>query len=192
MGGGVRLKSDTRTALVGLDVGTTGVKAIALSPDGEVLATAAHGYPLSTPQAGWAEQDPADWWTAAQAALAEVAAGREVAGIGLSGQMHGLVALDWHSGNRSVLVPLHVGIGARMLDMEGRCWNGDNWVYCDNDTWLGVRAPVGVSFLFGKVPMDLFVELALVVDLVEFDDDDRMYDHDRAGLDGVLGGRFYF
>jgi xylulokinase len=80
--------------LVGLDVGTTGVKALALSPDGEVLVTATRGYPLSTPQAGWAEQDPEDWWQAADAALAEVAAAREVAGIGLSGQMHGLVALD--------------------------------------------------------------------------------------------------
>jgi xylulokinase len=82
------------TTLIGLDVGTTGVKAIALSPDGEVLATASHGYPLSTPYAGWAEQDPADWWAASRSALAEVAAGREVAAIGLSGQMHGLVALD--------------------------------------------------------------------------------------------------
>ena len=50
--------------LIGLDVGTTGVKAIALSPGGDVLATAAHGYPLSTPQAGWAEQNPEDWWQA--------------------------------------------------------------------------------------------------------------------------------
>jgi len=82
------------TAVVGLDVGTTGVKAIALSPEGDVLATAARGYPLSTPHAGWSEQDPEDWWDAAHAALAEVAEGREVAGIGLSGQMHGLVALD--------------------------------------------------------------------------------------------------
>ena len=82
------------TAIVGLDVGTTGVKAIALSPEGEVLAAASHGYPLSTPQKGWAEQDPEDWWDAAQAALGEAAEGREVAGIGLSGQMHGLVALD--------------------------------------------------------------------------------------------------
>ncbi len=82
------------SALIGLDVGTTGVKAIALSPDGEVVATASHGYPLSTPRAGWSEQDPEDWWQAAAAALEEVAEGREIAGIGLSGQMHGLVVLD--------------------------------------------------------------------------------------------------
>ena len=82
------------TALVGLDVGTTGVKAIALSPDGEVLATATRGYPLSTPQPGWAEQEPETWWGAAEAALDEVSAGCEVAGVGLSGQMHGLVVLD--------------------------------------------------------------------------------------------------
>jgi xylulokinase len=81
-------------ALVGLDVGTTGVKAIALSPDGHVLATATRVYELSTPRAGWAEQNPEDWWRAAEAALAEVSAGRDVAGIGFSGQMHGLVALD--------------------------------------------------------------------------------------------------
>ncbi len=82
------------TALVGLDVGTTGVKAVAVTPDGAVLARAEHGYPLSTPRPGWSEQDPEDWWRAAAAALAEVTEGREVAGIGLSGQMHGLVALD--------------------------------------------------------------------------------------------------
>jgi xylulokinase len=82
------------TALVGLDVGTTGVKAIALSPDGEVLATATRDYPLSTPRPGWAEQDPADWWAAAESALEDVAAGQDFSGIGLSGHMHGLVALD--------------------------------------------------------------------------------------------------
>jgi xylulokinase len=81
-------------ALVGLDVGTTGVKAVALSPDGDVLARAEHGYPLSTPRPGWAEQDPEDWWRAAQTALAELAI--EPVAIGLSGQMHGLVALDEH------------------------------------------------------------------------------------------------
>ena len=79
---------------VGLDVGTTGVKALAITATGEVAAQAERGYPLSTPQVGWSEQDPEDWWRAAEVALAEVSAGHEIAGIGLSGQMHGLVALD--------------------------------------------------------------------------------------------------
>jgi xylulokinase len=80
------------TQLVGLDVGTTGVKALALSPEGDVLARAEESYELSTPHPGWAEQDPEDWWRAAERALA--ALGGEPAAIGLSGQMHGLVVLD--------------------------------------------------------------------------------------------------
>jgi xylulokinase len=78
---------------VGLDVGTTAVKAIAVSETGEVLASCEEEYPLSTPRPGWAEQDPEDWWRATERALGRLDAG-EVAGIGLSGQMHGLVALD--------------------------------------------------------------------------------------------------
>jgi xylulokinase len=80
------------TVLVGLDVGTTGAKAIAITPKGELLATAEANYPLSTPRPGWAEQDPEDWWRASQSALARL--GHVPAAIGLSGQMHGLVALD--------------------------------------------------------------------------------------------------
>ncbi len=76
--------------LIGIDVGTTGVKAIAISPDGELLASASEEYPLSTPEPGWAEQDPEDWWRATQACLARLPQGE----IGLSGQMHGLVVLD--------------------------------------------------------------------------------------------------
>ncbi len=75
--------------LVGLDVGTSGVKGIALSDEGKVVATAEQGYPLATPQPGWAEQDPEDWWRAAQAVLARLPEGP----VGFSGQMHGLVAL---------------------------------------------------------------------------------------------------
>jgi xylulokinase len=80
----------SQDVLVGLDVGTTGVKAIAISPDGRILASTSEEYPLSTPQPGWAEQDPEDWWRAAQACLARLPQGP----IGLSGQMHGLVVLD--------------------------------------------------------------------------------------------------
>lgn len=75
--------------LIGIDVGTSGVKAIAISPDGEVVATADESYPLSTPHPGWSEQDPDDWWRAAEACLARLPDGP----VGLSGQMHGLVTL---------------------------------------------------------------------------------------------------
>src|SRR5580765_1983200 len=77
-------------ALIGLDVGTSGVKGIAISADGELIASAEESYPLSTPKPGWAEQDPEDWWRAAQACLARLPDGP----VGLSGQMHGLVVLD--------------------------------------------------------------------------------------------------
>ena len=76
-------------ALIGIDVGTTGVKAVAISPDGELLGVAEEGYPLSTPRPGWSEQDPEDWFRASQAALARLPEGP----VGFSGQMHGLVVL---------------------------------------------------------------------------------------------------
>ncbi|MGN6799587.1 MAG: FGGY family carbohydrate kinase, partial [Gaiellaceae bacterium] len=77
------------TTLVGLDVGTSGVKGIALSADGEILAVAEEPYPLSTPHPLWAEQDPEDWWHATERVLARLPPGP----VGFSGQMHGLVTL---------------------------------------------------------------------------------------------------
>jgi xylulokinase len=76
-------------ALVGLDVGTSGVKGVAIDADGRVLATATADYPLSRPQPGWSEQEPADWWRAAEDCLARLPEGP----VGFSGQMHGLVVL---------------------------------------------------------------------------------------------------
>jgi xylulokinase len=95
------LDARRRVTAVGLDIGTTGVKGIALAEDGAIVARAEAGYPLATPRPGWAEQDPDLWWAAAQAVLADLhdAAGTP-AGIGLSGQMHGLVTLD--AGDRPV------------------------------------------------------------------------------------------
>jgi xylulokinase len=81
------------TRLVGLDVGTSSVKGLAIDQHGAVLAVAERGYPLSTPRPGWAEQDPELWWEAASAVLDEIDGAAALA-IGLSGQMHGLVALD--------------------------------------------------------------------------------------------------
>ena len=84
-------------ALLGLDVGTGGARALAVDAEtGELLAEAAAGYPLATPRPGWTEQDPEDWWQASRGVLGRVAreAGRPVAALGLTGQMHGSVFLD--------------------------------------------------------------------------------------------------
>ena len=80
----------------GLDVGTTSVKGLALDTDtGKVVASAEEGYPFDTPRPGWTEQDPELWWRATETVLGSLrAAAGELGGIGLSGQMHGLVALD--------------------------------------------------------------------------------------------------
>ncbi|HYF62500.1 MAG TPA: xylulokinase, partial [Herpetosiphonaceae bacterium] len=85
--------------LIGLDIGTSGAKALLCDDRGAVLATALAEYPLSSPRPLWSEQDPADWWRGARAAIAAVlrqaaVAGGEVAGLGLTGQMHGAVFLD--------------------------------------------------------------------------------------------------
>ena len=84
------------TVVIGLDVGTSGVKGLAIAEDGTVVARAECSYALSTPRPGWAEQDPEDWFLGAAHVLEALQAatrGRTV-GLGLSGQMHGLVALD--------------------------------------------------------------------------------------------------
>ena len=82
-------------ALIGLDIGTSGVKALAVSEeDGAILARCEVGYPLSTPRPGWAEQDPGRLVARDRSRRSTALAVDEVAGIGLSGQMHGLVALD--------------------------------------------------------------------------------------------------
>jgi xylulokinase len=87
------------TKLLGIDTGTGGTRAVLLDAEGRVLssATAEHA-PISSPRAGWAEQDPDDWWRAACRAIPEClaragASASEICGIGLTGQMHGLVLL---------------------------------------------------------------------------------------------------
>ncbi len=83
--------------LLGIDVSTTGAKALLVDEKGEVIASATEEYPLYTPHPQWSEQDPEDWWQATQRAIRRVLAGVDAAaisGIGLTGQMHGLVLLD--------------------------------------------------------------------------------------------------
>jgi len=84
---------------IGIDVGTSGTKTLAIADDGRILASASSEYPCSHPRPGWAEQDPELWWRATQETLAAVLGSgafqpADVAGVGLSGQMHGSVFLD--------------------------------------------------------------------------------------------------
>jgi xylulokinase len=88
----------SRPCLLGLDLGTSSLKALLLAQDGVVLGEHAEGYPTHRPKPGWSEQDPEDWWRAcvlATRAALDAATrehGRlEVRGIGLSGQMHTFV-----------------------------------------------------------------------------------------------------
>jgi xylulokinase len=85
------------SAFLGLDVGTSGVKAILVAPSGEVVGSATSPLTLQTPHPGWAEQDPEAWWRATLDAIAGVRAKRPdtlVASVGISGQMHSSVFLD--------------------------------------------------------------------------------------------------
>lgn len=88
--------------LLGIDVGTTGTRAVVVdSTDGRVVGAATEEHPLATPRPLWAEQDPRDWWRSTVGAVrGALAHGRDAAGtieitaVGLSGQMHGVVLLD--------------------------------------------------------------------------------------------------
>ena len=87
------------TVSIGIDVGTTGARAVAVDDRGDVVTARTAEYPLLSPRPQWTEQDPVDWWRATREVLAAVAescrgAGQQVIGLGLTGQMHGSVFLD--------------------------------------------------------------------------------------------------
>ncbi|HAH47032.1 xylulokinase [Gimesia sp.] len=84
---------------LGVDVGTSGTKTLAMQEDGAILSSATVEYPLYSPHPGWSEQDPEDWWQATIKSIRKVLkSGKikpaDVKGIGLSGQMHGSVFLN--------------------------------------------------------------------------------------------------
>ncbi len=88
-----------QTLFLGIDVSTTGAKALLIDPQGEVVSTATTALPLSTPRPLWSEQDPHEWWSGVsqsiRRALAEAGVdGGAVEAVGLTGQMHGLTLLD--------------------------------------------------------------------------------------------------
>jgi hypothetical protein len=85
--------------LLGLDISTTGAKALLIDAAGAVIGSATSPLTLSTPRPLWSEQNPADWWAGMAASIRQLLAeqdmaGDDIAAIGLTGQMHGLVLLD--------------------------------------------------------------------------------------------------
>lgn len=84
---------------LGIDIGTSGTKTLAIDAQGKILGSATAEYPCYTPQPLWSEQDPDDWWKAVVTTVRQVVKSAklkpaDVRGIGLSGQMHGSVFLD--------------------------------------------------------------------------------------------------
>ncbi len=84
---------------LGIDIGTSGTKTLLIDKRGNIVVSASAEYPLYQPNNGWAEQDPEDWWRAVKSTCAQVIkksgiSGSSIKGVGLSGQMHGLVMLD--------------------------------------------------------------------------------------------------
>ncbi len=93
--------------LMGIDVGTTGVKTILISEKGKLCAESTYSYPLYSPKPSWFEQNPDDWWQAVVSSIQQILVkmsvdSSEIKGVGLSGQYHGLVILDK---NHKVLRP---------------------------------------------------------------------------------------
>ena len=85
--------------LLGIDIGTSGTKTVLFDETGKTITSALEEYPLYQPNIGWAEQDPEDWWKASCDGIRKVLTKSginpaDVSGIGLSGQMHGMVLLD--------------------------------------------------------------------------------------------------
>ncbi len=119
--------------VIGIDLGTSGVKALAVDRSGKTVLEANRSYPLLTPQPGWTEQRPQDWWDGVQGVLSELSSGLsteyEVVCISFSGQMHGMVPLD---SSGEVIRPALL--------------------------WNDQRTGDAVSWLESKVPRQTFIE----------------------------------
>ncbi|MBU0596467.1 xylulokinase [Candidatus Bipolaricaulota bacterium] len=131
--------------LIGLDIGTGGAKGLLVSRRGSVVASAYAGYPLYTPQPGWSEQKPEDWWTAAVRVLRELAHeadGHHIVGIGLTGQMHGSVFLDERDRSvRPALLWNDARTGAECEELEERVGRERLQEITGNPALAGFQAP---------------------------------------------------
>jgi len=136
-----------KTLFLGIDVSTTGAKALLIDAEGTVVASASTPLPLSTPKPLWSEQDPRDWWngivTSIRTALSETGTtGSDVKAIGVTGQMHGLTLLD---GRGEVLRPAILWndqrTGAQCDEIRRRIGRERLIQITGNDALTGFTAP---------------------------------------------------
>jgi xylulokinase len=161
---------------LGVDIGTSGTKTLAISETGAILADATATYPLSTPKPGWSEQNPADWWQATiKTVKAVLAKGKikpaEVKGIGLSGQMHGSVFLDKsHQVIRPALLWNDQRTAAECVEIERRAGGRAKLIeWVANPALTGFTAPK-VLWLRNHEPKNFakLVQVLLPKDYVRF------------------------
>ena len=133
--------------LLGIDVSTTGCKALLIDPAGNVAGVANTENPLSTPQPLWSEQDPADWWTGTVSSIRQVlqdtgVSGTDVQGVGLTGQMHGLTLLD-EAGKvlRPAILWNDQRTGAQCDEIRARLGKARLIEITGNDALTGFTAP---------------------------------------------------
>lgn len=127
---------------LGLDLGTSGLKALVLDADQRVVAEAHAPITTSRPRHAWSEQDPADWITAASSAFDALSGQVDmgaIAGIGLSGQMHGAVLLDAAG---QVLRPCILWNDSRAADVAAEMDRDPQWrAISSNIVFPGFTAP---------------------------------------------------
>ena len=133
--------------LLGIDISTTGAKALLINLDGRVITSATTALNLSTPHPLWSEQDPDDWWIgiklSIRKALAQAnAKGDDISAIGMTGQMHGLVMLD---SNGKVLRPAILWndqrTGEQCDEIRARVGREQLIAISGNDALTGFTAP---------------------------------------------------
>src|SRR4029450_12209201 len=111
------MSDDSRATVLGIDLGTSSVKAVVARLDGSVAAQSRSDYPVRSPRPGWGETAPPDWLSSTATAVRDAVAraGADPCAVGLSGQMHGVVATagDGRAGRPAVLWADALGVGER-------------------------------------------------------------------------------
>lgn len=178
--------------LMGIDISTTGAKALLIDSSGTVVASQTSELPLSTPRPLWSEQDPSDWWNGSVNSIRKLLAQvdispNEIKAIGLTGQMHGLTMLDTRGGVLRPAILWNDQRTAKQCDDIRTAVGREKFIQITgNDALTGFTAPK-ILWVKQNEP-DIFKKTAHILlpkDFVRF----RLtgeYASDRAGGSGTV------